>query len=39
MTHKHRKTLERILAHPPSAKVKWLDIEALFSELGAEVTP
>jgi len=38
MTRKHRKTLERIFAHPPSAKVKWRDIEALFRELGAEVT-
>jgi hypothetical protein len=38
MTRKHRKTLELIFAHPPSAKVKWRDIEALFRELGAEVT-
>jgi len=38
MTRKHRKTLESIFAHSPSAKVKWRDIEALFRELGAEVT-
>jgi hypothetical protein len=38
MTRKHDKTLELIFAHPPSAKVKWRDIEALFRELGAEVT-
>ena len=38
MTRKHRKTLELIFANPPSAKVKWRDIEALFRELGAEVT-
>ena len=38
MTRKHRKTLELIFAHPPSAKVKWCDIEALFRGLGAEVT-
>ena len=38
MTRKHLKTLDLIFAHPPSAKVKWRDIEALFRELGAEVT-
>jgi hypothetical protein len=38
VTRKHRKTLELIFAHPPSARVKWRDIEALFRELGAEVT-
>ena len=38
MTKKHRKTIELIFAHPPSAKVKWRDIEALFRELGAELT-
>lgn len=38
MTRKHRKTLELIFAYPPSAKVKWRDIEALFRGLGAEVT-
>ena len=38
MTRKHRKTLELIFAHPPSAKAKWRDIEASFHEFGAEVT-
>jgi hypothetical protein len=38
MSRKHQKTLELIFAHPPSAKVKWSDIEALFRNLGAEVT-
>lgn len=38
MTRKYRKTLEQIFAHPSGAKIKWRDIEALFRELGAEVT-
>jgi hypothetical protein len=38
MTRKHRKTFELIFAYPSSARVKWRDIEALFRELGAEVT-
>jgi len=37
MKRKHQKTLERIFSHPVSANIKWKDIEALFSTLGAEL--
>ena len=33
-----RKTLEAIFARPVSANIQWRDIEALFVELGAEVS-
>ena len=38
MKRKHQKTLDLIFARPVSANVQWRDIEALFIELGAEVT-
>jgi hypothetical protein len=38
MKRKHQKTLDLIFARPVSANVQWRDIEALFVELGAEVT-
>lgn len=38
MKRKHQKTLERIFARPVSANIKWADIEALFIELGADVS-
>lgn len=38
MKRKHQRTLERIFAHPISANIKWHDIEALFIELGAEIS-
>jgi len=38
MKRKHLRTLELIFAHPPSANIQWHDIEALFVELGAEVS-
>ena len=38
MKRKHQKTLESIYARPVSANIQWRDIEALFVELGAEVT-
>ncbi len=38
MKRKHQKTLELIQSRPVSANIKWSDIEALFIELGAEVT-
>lgn len=38
MKRKHQKTLGLIFARPVSANVQWRDIEALFVELGAEVT-
>ena len=37
MKHKHQKILEQIFSHPVSANIKWKDIEALFSSLGAEL--
>ena len=38
MKRKHQRTLELIFAHPTSGNVQWRDIEALFVELGAEVS-
>jgi hypothetical protein len=38
MKRKHQKTLEAIFAHPVSANVQWRAIEALFVELGAEIS-
>jgi hypothetical protein len=38
MKRKHRKTLEAIFLHPPSANQKWSDIEGLLKELGAEIS-
>lgn len=38
MKHKHKKTLEKIFSRPTSGTIKWSDIEALFLELGAEIT-
>lgn len=38
MKRKHQKTLESIFARPVSGNIQWRDIEALFVELGAEVT-
>ena len=38
MKHKHQKTLELIFSRPVSANIKWRDIEALFIELGAEIS-
>jgi hypothetical protein len=38
MKRKHQRTLELIFAHPTSANVQWRDIEALFTEMGAEVS-
>jgi len=38
MKRKHRKTLELIFAKPVSGNIKWADIEALFVELGAELS-
>lgn len=38
MKRKHRNTLEQIYLHPASANVTWRDIEALFRELGAEIS-
>ena len=38
MRRKHQKTVEAIYARPVSANVQWRDIEALFVELGAEIS-
>jgi len=38
MKRKHQKTLELIFARPTSANIQWRDIEALFVELGAEIS-
>ncbi|MBK6865339.1 MAG: type II toxin-antitoxin system HicA family toxin [Ideonella sp.] len=38
MKRKHQRTLEALYAHPTSANIAWKDIEALFVELGAEVS-
>ncbi len=38
MKRKHQKTLSLIFKHPTSANIDWKDIEALFLELGAEVS-
>ena len=38
MKRKHQKTVKRIFARPVSANIKWRDIEALFVELGAEIS-
>jgi len=35
---KHQKTLALIFKQPTSANIDWKDIEALFMELGAEVS-
>lgn len=38
MKRKHTRTLEKIFARPTSGNVKWSEIEALFIELGAEIS-
>jgi hypothetical protein len=38
MKRKHQKTLDAIYARPVSANIQWRDIEALFLELGAEIS-
>jgi len=37
MKRKHHKTLELLFSRPVSANIKWRDIEALFTALGAEL--
>ncbi|MDQ7016172.1 MAG: type II toxin-antitoxin system HicA family toxin [Gammaproteobacteria bacterium] len=38
MKRKHQKTLQLIFSRPVSGNIKWHDIEALFVELGAEIS-
>ena len=37
MKCKHQRMLELIFARPASGNIRWVDIEALFRELGAEL--
>ena len=38
MKRKHQKTLDAIHARLVSANIQWRDIEALFAELGADIS-
>ncbi|HWK62594.1 MAG TPA: type II toxin-antitoxin system HicA family toxin [Eoetvoesiella sp.] len=38
MKARHEKTLRHIFSHPTPAGVKWVDVIALFVELGAQIT-
>ena len=38
MKRKHQKTVELIFARPTSGNINWADIEALFIELGAQLS-
>ena len=38
MKRKHQRTLELIFSRPTSGNVQWRDVEALFMELGAEIS-
>lgn len=38
MEQKHRRTLEKIFSRPVSGNIQWRDIEALFLELGADIS-
>jgi len=38
MKRRHQKTLNAIFAHPISGNIPWREIEALFVELGAEIS-
>ncbi|MBN4080194.1 type II toxin-antitoxin system HicA family toxin [Beggiatoa alba] len=38
MKRKHQKTLELIYKRPTSGNIQWMDIEALFKALDAEVS-
>ena len=38
MKRRHRRTLTSIFGHPTSGNLPWRDIEALFVELGAEIS-
>jgi hypothetical protein len=38
MKRAHLKTLELIFGRPVSANIRWVDIEALFLELGAKIS-
>ena len=38
MKQKHRRTLEKIFSRPVSGNIQWRDIEALFLDLGADIS-
>ena len=38
MRRKHQRTLQAIFAHPARANIQWREIEALFVELGADIS-
>ena len=38
MRRKHKRVLQALYARPTSGSIRWSDIEALFRELGAEVS-
>ena len=38
MKRKHQRTLEQVFARPTSGNVQWRDIEALFVEMGADLS-
>ena len=38
MKRKHQKTLDAVYARPVSANIQWRDIEALFAELGVDIS-
>ena len=38
MKHKHIATIRKLYDRPVSGGIKWADIEALFLELGAEIS-
>ncbi|BAO43750.1 type II toxin-antitoxin system HicA family toxin [Thiolapillus brandeum] len=38
MKKKHQKTLARLFSRPTSGTIAWREIEALFVELGAEIS-
>ena len=38
MKRKQTRTLAAIFTHPTSANIQWKDVEALFRDLGAEIT-
>ncbi|MDP3895853.1 MAG: type II toxin-antitoxin system HicA family toxin [Mesorhizobium sp.] len=38
MKRRHRVTLQRIYARPVSGSIRWSDIEALFVDLGGDVS-
>lgn len=38
MKRRHQRVVELIFARPTSANIQWRDIEALLSELGAEIS-